>query len=193
MPAASPYAVGVKGPGEITITALSKPPFLRPLVPGSNSNEVGACRRPLTIDSWPPSFPHMFPDHLALLLFGGFFPGFPVFLGGSRFGFPENGPYPMAVGGVGHEDEFFPEQVLVLFHQCIPLIHVLYIVHPLEIIQAVPQIHGNIVGLGDFFLFLICKQVPQPGSGSCRSPAVRQSGWQSSVFSWQSPPCIFML
>ena len=43
---ASPYAVGVKGPGEITITALSKTPFLRPLKPWSDSNEAGACRRP---------------------------------------------------------------------------------------------------------------------------------------------------
>lgn len=51
LPAASPYAVGVKGPGEITITALSKLPFLRPLVPWSDSNEVGACRRPLTVNS----------------------------------------------------------------------------------------------------------------------------------------------
>ena len=46
LPAASPYAVGVKDPGEIAMTALPKAPFLRPLKPWSDSNEAGACRRP---------------------------------------------------------------------------------------------------------------------------------------------------
>ena len=60
----------------------------------------------------------------------------------------------MPVSGIGHQDEFFPEQILVLFHQVIPLVHILHIIYPLEIIQAVSQIHGDIVGLGDFLLFL---------------------------------------
>ena len=62
----------------------------------------------------------MFPDSPALLFFGGLFPGFPVLFGGSRFGFAEDGPYPVPIGRIGHQDEFFPEQILVLFHQVIP-------------------------------------------------------------------------
>ena len=96
----------------------------------------------------------MIPDSPALLFFGGLFPGLPVLFGRRWFRFPKNGPYPVPIGRIGHQDEFFPEQILVLFHQVIPLVHVFYIVHPLEIIQAVPQIHGDVVGLGDFFLFL---------------------------------------
>lgn len=62
----------------------------------------------------------MIPDSPALLFFGGLFPGLPVLFGRRWFGFPENSPYPVAVSGIGHQDEFFPEQILVLLHQVIP-------------------------------------------------------------------------
>lgn len=116
----------------------------------------------------------MFPDSPALLFFGGLFPGLPVLFGRRWFRFPKNGPYPVPIGRIGHQDEFFPEQILVLFHQVIPLVHVFYIVHPLEIIQAVPQIHGDVVGLGDFFCSFSLLEVSMSTMRQC-------------------PPCIFML
>ena len=63
---------------------------------------------------------HMFLDDLALGPGGCLFPGLPVLFGRRRFRFPKNGPYPVAVSGIGHQDEFFPEQILVLLHQVIP-------------------------------------------------------------------------
>ena len=79
----------------------------------------------------------MFPDSPALLFFGGLFPGLPVLFGRRWFRFPKNGPYPVAVSGIGQDYELPSKQLFILFHQGIPLIHIFYIVHPLKVVQAV--------------------------------------------------------
>lgn len=96
----------------------------------------------------------MFLNYLALILCSCLFPCFTVFPGRCRFGFPKNCPSPVSIGWIWQQNEFFTKQVLVLFHQSITLVHILYIIYTLEIVETVSQIYGNLMCLSNLFLHL---------------------------------------